>query len=179
MDVLTHGSFPRSGNHLLDTILKFSYPSCTIKWIEHNAWLSLKEKNFICVVRDPLMCAASWIALSQDSRENRSEMILNWYSRYHSFMMKNNNAVLINFDDLIKNPSMLNDIIYFKFNIKNSLEIPNDYYLNHMSIIHPDNYPKGNSDQKNILINEIKKSSEYKNAKKIYKNILKRTVNEF
>jgi hypothetical protein len=179
VDVLTHGSFPRSGNHLLDTILKFSYSSCTIKWIEHNAWLSLKEKNFICIVRDPLMCTASWITLSQDSRDNRSDMVLNWYSRYHKFMLKNNNALLIDFDELIKNPSMLNSVIYNKFDIKNILEIPNDFYFNYMSTVHPDNHPKPEGAEKKMLIGEIKKSSEYKSARKIYKNILKRTNNEF
>ena len=179
MDVLTHGSFPRSGNHLLDTILKFSYSSCTIKWIEHNAWLSLKEKNFICIVRDPLMCTASWIALSQDSRENRSDMVLNWYIRYHKFMLKNNNALLINFDELIKNPTILNDSIYTKFGIKSGLDIPSDYYFNYMSIVHPDNHPKVEDLEKKMLIDEIKKSSEYKSARRVYKNILKRTSSEF
>ena len=179
MDVLTHGSFPRSGNHLLNTSLKFSYPSCAVKWIEHNAWLSLKEKNFICIVRDPLMCSTSWITLSQDSRENRSDIVLNWYKRYHEFMIKNNNALLIEFNQLVSNPSMLNGAIYSRFGIKNDLDIPNDFYFNYMSVIHPDNFPKEDSAEKKVLIDEIKNSSEYRSAKKIYKNILKRANNEF
>ena len=94
-------------------------------------------------------------------------------------MMKNDNALLIDFNKLINNPSMLNNAIYNRSGIKNDLDIPNDFYFNYMSVIHPDNFPKEESDEKNVLIDEIKNSSEYRNAKKIYKNILKRANNEF
>ena len=94
-------------------------------------------------------------------------------------MIKNNNALLIEFNQLVSNPSMLNGAIYSRFGIKNDLDIPNDFYFNYMSIIHPDNFPKQESSEREMLINEIKKSSEYKSARKIYKNILRRTSNEF
>jgi hypothetical protein len=94
-------------------------------------------------------------------------------------MLKNNNALLINFDELIKNPKILNDSIYTKFGIKSGLDIPSDYYFNYMSIVHPDNHPKVEDLEKKMLIDEIKKSSEYKSARRVYKNILKRTSSEF
>jgi hypothetical protein len=48
-----------------------------------------------------------------------------------------------------------------------------------MSIVHPDNHPKVEDLEKKMLIDEIKKSSEYKSARRVYKNILKRTSSEF
>lgn len=179
MEILSHGSFPRSGNHLLDTVLKFSYPSNNVHWVEHNAWLSDKTQNFICVVRQPSDAICSWILLSSDNRYDRSDRLLNWYIRYHEYMLNKKDVLLINFDQLISNPSCVNKLIYDKYNIKNVYDIPKDFYDVYMKFSYPENSPIDKRGGNKAIINEIKQSSEYADANKIYKKILKRIKNEF
>ena len=179
MEILSHGSFPRSGNHLLDTVLKFSYPSCNVMWIEHNAWVSSKVDNFICVVRDPIEAISSWILLTSDNRYDRSDRLLDWYIRYHEFMLNKDNALLVDFNQLINNTSYITDIIFNTYGVRNTNDIPKNFYHVYMGISYPDNSPSGSSEDRERICDEIKKSSNYKDAKKIYKNILKRIKYEF
>lgn len=179
MEILSHGSFPRSGNHLLDTVLKFSYPLCDISWIEHNAWVSNKSQNFICVVRDPVDAICSWVFLTKDNRHDRADKLLNWYIRYHKFMLDKKDVLLIDFNQLIDNPSHINELIYKQYGVKNMYNIPKDFYNVYMNTSYPENSPTNRNLESKGVCDEIRKSFEYKEAKKIYKNISKRIKGEF
>jgi len=175
MDVLTHGSFPRSGNHLLNTVLEFSYPLCNKKWIEHNAWLSLKSENFISVFREPVECVSSWIILTEDYRADRCNRLLNWYTRYHELMFENyKNIIMIEFNNLIKNPSIVNGLIYEKYGIKNTYDIEDDFYQTYMDVTYPENAPSRNTEIKKNLYEEIYSVEEYQKSLNIYNKISKR-----
>jgi hypothetical protein len=103
MDKISFGSFPRSGNHFLEALLKKTLPECSLVYTEHFLFALEKEQNMTVTIRNPIECVPSWITLMQDKRTNRAEQVLEWYCAYYQ-KCKDLSIFIVPFKQLISEP---------------------------------------------------------------------------
>jgi hypothetical protein len=103
MDSISFGSFPRSGNHFLEALLKKALPDCSLVYTEHFIFPLEKQKNITVTIRNPLECVPSWITLMGDKRPNRAEQVLEWYCAYYQ-KCKELGVFIVPFEQLISEP---------------------------------------------------------------------------
>jgi hypothetical protein len=103
MDQISFGSFPRSGNHFLEALLKQTLPDCCLVYTEHFIFPLEIEKNITVTIRSPLECVPSWVTLMRDERPNRTEQVLEWYCAYYQ-KCKELKIFIIPFEQLISEP---------------------------------------------------------------------------
>jgi hypothetical protein len=84
------------------------------------------------------------------------------------------NIIMIEFNNLIKNPSIVNGLIYEKYGIKNTYDIEDDFYQTYMDVTYPENAPSRNTEIKKNLYEEIYSVEEYQKSLNIYNKISKR-----
>jgi hypothetical protein len=68
-------------------------------------------------IRNPLECVSSWIILTNDYRQNRTEKVLEWYCAYYE-KVKELNVVVLPFEQLISNPLFCVNYAYKKYGIE-------------------------------------------------------------
>jgi hypothetical protein len=103
MDKISFGSFPRSGNHFLEALLKKTLPDCSLVYTEHFLFPLEKEQNITVTIRNPLECVPSWITLMRDERPNRAEQVLEWYCAYYQ-KCKELKIFIVPFEQLVSEP---------------------------------------------------------------------------
>jgi hypothetical protein len=103
MDKISFGSFPRSGNHFLEALLRKTLPNSFLVYTEHLIYPLKIEENITVTIRSPLECVPSWITFMEDKRPNRSEQVLEWYCAYYE-KCKELSIFIIPFEQLISDP---------------------------------------------------------------------------
>jgi hypothetical protein len=103
MDKISFGSFPRSGNHFLEALLRKTLPDCSLVYTEHFLFALEKEQNITVTIRNPLECVPSWITLMHDERQNRAEQVLEWYCAYYQ-KCKELKIFIVPFEQLVSEP---------------------------------------------------------------------------
>lgn len=96
MATLKFGAFPRSGSH-------FFVHLTGCDWLDHRIEPLGVEQNVVVSIRNPLECVPSWITLTDDTRQDRAERVLEWYCAYYSKCLVSN-LVIIPFEQLISDP---------------------------------------------------------------------------
>jgi len=103
MGSLKFGAFPRSGSHFF-----LHLTNCV--WLDHRIQPLGIEKNVVVSIRNPLECVPSWIVLTEDSRIDRAEKVLEWYCAYYSKCLVSD-LVVIPFEQLINEPMRCIDYV--------------------------------------------------------------------
>lgn len=110
MATISFGAFPRSGSHFFTGLT-----NC--KWIAHAIHLLEKEQNVVVSIRNPFKCIPSWIAISEDSSENRAEKALEWYCAYYE-KCKKLDILILPFEQLISDPLFCINYVYKKYGLE-------------------------------------------------------------
>jgi hypothetical protein len=101
------------------------------------------EQNVVVSIRNPLECVPSWIVLTEDSRIDRAEKVLDWYCAYYS-KCSISDLVVIPFEQLISEPVQCVDYVAQHygltiktnpFNLSDGIHYPSKNKNNFASII--------------------------------------------
>jgi hypothetical protein len=156
MGKIVFGSFPRSGNHFFKSIA-----GC--EWLEHRIQPLSERQNVVVTIRNPLECVPSWIAMMQDTRQDRAEQVLEWYCSYYD-KCKEVGVLIIPFAQLISEPLFCLNHVYKTFGLPliDSL----DFDLNtgfHFPSIDKSGYSK--------IIEEMKLAPSFKTAMGLFEEL--------
>jgi hypothetical protein len=129
-------SFQRSGSSFLrEYILQKTNAGCYSTHSEHTA----EDLPIITILRKPEDSFRSWLSMHRfyQAKEPSIDTITKLYLSMHNYAMINE-AVFINFDDLVKSPDKILIHIATKFNLSiNEVEYKNNLidktHLNHLS----------------------------------------------
>ena len=119
MGEINFSSFPRSGNHFANDLIKNHLPNVTINWDgSHRASFLNNKTNCFTVIRKPEDCIASWIVYSKDNRKDRIDKVTEWYVAFYEQCINNKIAIVL-FSTLIKEPITVLRFLCNIFNIEN------------------------------------------------------------
>jgi hypothetical protein len=116
---INFSSFPRSGNHFANDLIKNYLPNVTTNWDgSHRASFLDNKTNCFTIIRKPEDCIASWIIYNKDTREKRIDRVTEWYVAFYEQCIKNKIPTVL-FPVLITEPITVLRFLCNIFNIEN------------------------------------------------------------
>jgi hypothetical protein len=155
MGSLKFGAFPRSGSHFFTHLT-----DC--EWLDHRIEPLGTEQNVVVSIRNPLECVPSWIALTEDSRSDRAEKVLEWYCAYYSKCLVSD-LLVIPFEQLISEPVRCVDYVaqHYSLTIKtNAFDLSDGIH-----------YPSKNKNNFATIIEEMRTSPSFRPAIELFEEL--------
>jgi hypothetical protein len=155
MGSLKFGAFPRSGSH-------FFLHLTNCEWLDHRIEPLGTEQNVVVSIRNPLECVPSWIVLTEDSRIDRAEKVLDWYCAYYS-KCSISDLVVIPFEQLISEPVQCVDYVaqHYGLTIK----------TNPFNLSDGIHYPSKNKNNFATIIEEMRTSPSFQPAMGLFEEL--------